>query len=105
MAEGLLDLLFFLPEVGEEVLGEAHGVLFGKVDPPIYEDRLEFLNGRVRHPNHRLRLSQGLLALRIREALAPAQPVLMLLEIPYKVPDTHGAGLYRFRSVVPELHY
>jgi hypothetical protein len=84
-------------------LGEAYGVLFGKVDPPVSEDRLKLLDGRIRHPDHGLRLPQSLLALLIREALAPLQPVLVFLEAVYEVPDTHGAGLYRFRSVVPEL--
>jgi hypothetical protein len=29
----------------------------------------------------------------------------VFIEAVYEVPDTHGAGLYPFRSVVPELHY
>jgi hypothetical protein len=28
----------------------------------------------------------------------------VFIEAAYEVPDTHRAGLYRFRSVVPELH-
>jgi hypothetical protein len=94
-----------ISEVEKDVLGEAYGVFFGKVDPPVSEDRLKLLDGRIRHPDHRLRLSQSLLALLIREALTPLQPILVFLEAVYEVPDTHGAGLYRLRSVVPELHY
>jgi hypothetical protein len=103
-AEGLLDLLFSISEIVEDILGEAYGVLFGKVDPPVSEDRHELLDGRIRHPDHRLSLAQSLLALLVREALAALQPVLVFIEVVYEVPDTHGAGLYRFRSVVPELH-
>jgi hypothetical protein len=29
----------------------------------------------------------------------------VFLEAVYEIPDTHGAALYRFRSVVRELHY
>ena len=104
-AEGLLDLLFSISEIVEDILGEAYGVLLGKVDPAVSEDRLKFLDGRIRHPDHRLRLPQCLLALPVREALDAVQPVLVFIEAVYEVPDTHGAGLYPFRSVVPELHY
>src|SRR5215207_7304269 len=101
IAEGPLDLLFFLSEVEEDVLGEAHGVLLRKVDPPVCEDRLQLPDGRVRHPDHRLSLPQGLLALRLRKLRASLQPLLMLLEALYEVPDTHGVGLYLFRSATP----
>src|SRR5215204_6444710 len=101
IAEGPLDLLFFLSEVEEDVLGEAHGVLLGKVDPPVCEDRLQLPDGRVRHPDHRFRLPQGLLALRLRKLMASVQPLLVLLEALYKVPDSHGPGLYPFRSATP----
>jgi hypothetical protein len=104
-AEGLLDLLFSISEIVEDILGEAYGVLLGKVDPAVSEDRLKLLDGRIRHPDHRLRLPQSLLAFLVREAMAPLRPVLVFLEAVYEVPDTHGAALYRFRSVVPELHY
>src|SRR5918995_1611596 len=60
----------------------------------VSEDRLKLLDGRIRHPDHGLRLPQSLLALHIREALAPLQPVLVCLEAVYEVPDTHGARLY-----------
>jgi hypothetical protein len=80
-------------------------VLFGKVDPPVSEDRVKLLDGRISHPDHRLRLPQSLLAFLVRKTLAPLQPVLVFLEAAYEVPDTHGAKLYRFRSVVPEFHY
>ena len=103
IAEGLLDLLFLISEIEEDVLGEAYGVLFGKVDAPVSEDRLKLLDGRIRHPDHCLRLAQSLLALLVREA--PLHPVLVLLEAVYEVPDTHGAGLYRFRSVVRIPNY
>jgi hypothetical protein len=104
-AEGLLDLLFSISEIVEDILGEAYGVLLGKVDPAVSEDRLKLLDGRIRHPDHRLRLPQSLLAFLVREAMAPLRPVLVFLEAVYEVPDTHGARLYRFGSVVPELHY
>src|SRR3712207_8528471 len=55
--------------------------LFGKVDPPVSEDRLELPDSRVCHPDHRLRLSQGLLALHIRELGTALEALLMLLEI------------------------
>jgi hypothetical protein len=29
----------------------------------------------------------------------------VFLEVLYKVPDSHGARLYRLRTGVPELHY
>src|SRR3712207_9585005 len=73
--------------------------LFGKLSPPVSEDRLELPDSRVCHPDHRLRLSQGLLALHIREFGTALEALLMLLEILNEVPDTHGPGLYRFRSV------
>src|SRR5215203_4571681 len=101
IAEGPLDLLFFLSEVEEDVLGEAHGVLLGKVDPPVCEDRLQLPDGRVCHPDHRLRLPQGLLALCVRESVFAFGAILVFLEQTYEVPDTHGAGLYRFRSATP----
>src|SRR5215208_3835418 len=33
--------------------------------------------------------------------MATLQPLPVLLEVVYEVPDTHGAGLYRFKSATP----
>src|SRR3712207_8442712 len=52
----------------------------GKVDPPVSEDRLQLPYGRVCHPDHRLRLPQGLLALRLRKFMDSLQPLLMRSE-------------------------
>src|SRR5215212_3376198 len=105
LAQGLLDLLFFFLEIEEDILGEPYGVLFGEVYSTVIEYGLKLLDGRVGHPDHRLGLPQGLIAFRVGERGTGLQSPPVLFEILYEVPDTHGAGLYRFRTGVPELHY
>src|SRR5215217_845378 len=89
----LLDLLFLVAQIEEDVLGEADGVLLGEVDPAVVYDRFELLDGRVGHPDHRLGLAQDLFALGFRELRASLKPLLVLLEMADEVPYAHRGGL------------
>jgi hypothetical protein len=92
--KGPFDLFFLFPEVEEEVLGEAYSVFFWQVYAAVVEHGLQFLDGRVGHPDHRFGFAQGLFALGGRKVRPALQPFLVLLEVLYEVPDAHGAGLY-----------
>ncbi len=79
----------------EDVLGEPEGVLFWKVHAPVLYDGLKLPDGCVYHPDHRLRLTQYLPALGLREPAYTVQPSPVLRQQLYKVSDTHGPRLYR----------
>src|SRR5215208_3839560 len=89
----LLDLLFLVAQIEEDVLSEADCVLLGEVDPAGLYDRFELFDGRVGHPDHRLGLAQDLFALGFRELRASLKPLLVLLEMADEVPYAHRGGL------------